>query len=496
VKISSLGLATLVFILSLTSCKKINEATELGGDLIPPIDNVTTFDTTLSVDAYNFLFNSTQDSTATGGISYLGNINNDPLFGKSEGRMYFDLMPAAIKSPFPFKKDSLIGLDSVVLVMGYNSLYGDSTKAQQVQVLEIPTSQTFSFLQDYKINTNPINTLGTALSPIKTFIPSTLNDSVFPRDEKAANQLRIPLNNSFGQRLLNYDTLNAYASRAAFKTYFNGFAVVPQNNGTANALVGFNIASTKLSFYVRYKNSGKIDTATVNFTLGNLADGTLENDTIAVANYISRDYSGSELATAVTGTTPDNLIYIQNSPGSYAKLLIPGLSGLTNRIVHLAQLTVEQVKDPLADIFTPPAYLYLDAFDAGKNRFRTIPYDVQLSATGSLDLDLKGTADSTAFTFANPEQFGMIGIKRKGSTGDSVYNWQFNLTRYVQHIANGTEPAQELRLYSPFPRIRALSNNIEQFISTGTNYGAGRVRLGGGNHPTQRMRMRLVYSKL
>lgn len=486
----SLGLAAVVLAFSHSSCKKINEATELGGDLIPAIDNVTTFDTTLSVDAVNLLFTGIQDSTSAGPLEYLGNINNDPLFGKSEGRMYFDLMPAAIKSPFPFKKDSLVALDSVVLVMNYNSFYGDSTKAQQVQVFEIPTSQTFSFQEDYKITNNPVTVLGPSLGPVKTFLPSALNDSIFPLGEKAANQLRIPLDKSFGQRLLNYDSLNAYASRAAFKTFFNGFAVVPQNNGTANALIGFNVANTKLAFYVRYKNSGKIDTSTVNFTLG-----TSSADSAAVANYISRDYTGSELATAVVGTTPDNLIYIQNSPGAYAKISIPGLTGLTNRVVHLAQLTMEQVKDPLADIFPPPALLYLDAFDAVKNRYRTIPFDVQLTPTGNVDIDTR-VIDSTAFSLANPEQFGMQGVKRKGSTGDSVYVWQFNITRYVQNIAKGTETAQELRLYSPFSLIRSISNNIEQFISIGTNYAAGRVRLGGGNHPTQRMRLRLVYSKL
>lgn len=31
------------------SCTKINEATELGDDLIPAVDNVNTFDTTLTV---------------------------------------------------------------------------------------------------------------------------------------------------------------------------------------------------------------------------------------------------------------------------------------------------------------------------------------------------------------------------------------------------------------------------------------------------------------
>jgi hypothetical protein len=481
VKIQSLVLVTL-FLSSffLTSCKKINEATELGSDLIPPIDNINTFDTTLSVEAVNLLFPESQDTTTSGVLEYLGSINSDPLFGKSEGRLYFDLMPDTnIRKPFPFAKDSLLGLDSVVLILGYNNLFGDSTKPQQVQVFEIPSTQSFLYTEDYKINKNPITTLGPSISPVKTFIPSGLNDSVFARDERTANQLRIPLNNSFGQRLLNQDATGAYDSRKTFKNFFNGFAVVPQNNGTANALIGFDLTKTKLAFYVRYKNSGKIDTSTINFKL---------SDSTAIANYIMRDYAGAEIATAVAGTTPDNLIYIQSAPGSFAKINIPGLFGLSNRVVHLAELTMEQVTDPLANIFQPPFYLYLDALDAVKNRYRTIPFDVSLTLTD--------TVTYNSYSFANPNQFGMVGVRERGPATDSVYKWRFNLTRYVQHIANGTEPAQELRLYSPFPVIRPLSTGKQEKINSGVPYAAGRVRLGGSNHPTQRMRMRLVYSKL
>jgi len=86
VKQKSLALAAVVLFLSslhFLSCKKINEATELGGDLIPAVDNVTTFDTTLTVEAYNFLFTDQDDTTTSSVSQFLGNINNDPLFCKT-----------------------------------------------------------------------------------------------------------------------------------------------------------------------------------------------------------------------------------------------------------------------------------------------------------------------------------------------------------------------------------------------------------------------------
>jgi hypothetical protein len=142
----ALSAVLLVFLSSLIflSCKKINEATELGGNLLPAIDNISTFDTTLSVETFNLLFTDQEDTTSSSVLQFLGNINNDPLFGKSEGTMYFDLFPTAIKNPFPFVKDSLVGLDSIVLVLGYNNTYGDTTGDQQVEVFEIPSTETFN----------------------------------------------------------------------------------------------------------------------------------------------------------------------------------------------------------------------------------------------------------------------------------------------------------------------------------------------------------------
>ncbi|HZF64690.1 MAG TPA: DUF4270 family protein [Chitinophagaceae bacterium] len=477
-------LSAFLFFSFFSSCKKINEATELGSELIPHVDNVHTFDTILQVETFNYLFASLEDTTTSTAFHYLGSINNDPLFGGTDASMYFQLRPNDIKRPFPFAKDSLVGLDSVVLVLGHSQVWGDSTLPQQVQVFEIPTNQSFSYTEDYRINKNNITNLGPALSSIKNFLPSTLNDSVFPRGEKAINQLRIPLDQSFGMRLLNYDTLNAYASDSAFKTYFNGFAVTPQNNGSANALMSFNLASanTKLAFYVRYKNAGRVDTSVVNFEL---------SGTSAVANFIDRDYTGSEIMNAVNGSTPDDLLYIQSSPGSYATLKIPFLSKLNNRIVHLAELLIEQVPDASSAKFTPPTFLYLDAYDSSRKRYRTIPFDVLLAPVNG---NAKG--DTIAYEIGNAGQFGMPGIRGTDLSGNSIFKWRFNLTRYIQRVVNGTEPAQDLRLYSPFPTLRSLAAGVEQFISSRQSHAIGRVRLAGGNHPTQPMKLRIVYSKL
>src|SRR5690606_26329893 len=91
-----------IFVFS--SCKKINEATDLGGGLIPPIDNINTFDTIITVEAFNDIFPFTgnpllDDSARTSRTDeqFLGVISNDPFFGRTDARMFFEMKPPYYK---------------------------------------------------------------------------------------------------------------------------------------------------------------------------------------------------------------------------------------------------------------------------------------------------------------------------------------------------------------------------------------------------------------
>lgn len=76
-------------VLLFSACKKLNEATDLGGDLIPPIDNINTFDTILTIEGFNDIFADNKDSIFSNGVDehFLGRIDNDPLFGKTDARL-------------------------------------------------------------------------------------------------------------------------------------------------------------------------------------------------------------------------------------------------------------------------------------------------------------------------------------------------------------------------------------------------------------------------
>lgn len=484
-------------------CKKINLPTELGQDLIPEVDNIHTFDTTLEVVAYNGIFSDTSRSFITN-EQFLGVISNDPVFGKTDARMYFELLPQS-RVPFNNVPSKRI-LDSVVLILNYLETYGDTAAIQNLQVSELSQSNNFRNDSAYFISKNDwvtTNILGN-----KQFAPYTLKDSVkIPTlykdaDSATANQLRIRLSDVFGNRLLSYDTTganNAYYNDTIFRSFFKGFALQATNG---NAVVGFNLlgANTKLAIYYRYENTttaGDQDTAVAYFTANNTFG------TGASANYIARDYSGTQIAATANDNIADNIVYVQNTPGTFAKLVVPGLKTLkqNNRLmtVHLAELNMQSIYHIKDTLFNAPVNMFLDVYDDTASKYKAIPYlfNDYTQSNGNLS-NFYTTGSSTHYTFTND------------ASGNSVKQWRFNLTRYIQNVFKAVTPGAtplpvyDFRLYAPssitLPYDYYINGNKYsqsiRFPISGTIPVIGRVQLGNGNSSTQKMKLRIVYSKV
>jgi hypothetical protein len=475
---------SLLFIVS--SCKKLNEATDLGGDVIPGADGVNTFDTSLtSLQAYNHIFDPLKDSIRLGfgNDQILGNISNDPLFGKTNAKVFLQLKPETYPWSFSgiYNKDSL-EIDSVVLVLGWNGSYGDTNAPQKVNVKEI--DQFSDFRVDSFLTIRDPGPSATTLLGTKTFNPSNLKDSVKAFQDTTTGQLRIRLDNSFGQRLLNYDTAHAYANDSAFNTYFKGFAIEPDQT-VGNAVMAFGIyqnPKTKLAIYYRYRKNG-LWNPTVNYFL--FKPGSSANH-----NYVNRfDFAGTPLLTASNTAGEDDLVYIINTPGSYATVKIPALRDLSNRIIHRAELIVEQVYSSSDNMFTLPDALMLDVYDSTLGDYKFIPYDFNPDNNGNV----------------NPA-FGLYGQTTADGVGNPIRVWKFDITRYVQNILTKQEPLHNFRLYTTQTAYGWIKNGVltnsggYRTTRVGANINSrfvfGRVRLGGGNHPTQKMRLRLVYTKI
>ena len=458
----------------------------MGAGLIPPVDNINTFDTSITIQAFNDTFGLANDSQylSRNEEFFLGRINNDPFFGKTDAKLFLQLKPLFYKFAFANSNPDSLHIDSVVLVLSYVETYGDSTIPQTVNVYEIDSSSDFRRDSFYLIRKN--NFTYSTLLGSRTFTPQILDDSVKAYRDITKNQLRIRLNNSFGTRLLGYDSsaTGAYFNDSIFRRRFKGFAL--QSINTGEAVIGINLVSnnTKLAIYYRYEKNLKTDTTVAYF--GFNGSSASEKDASAAANYIKRDYTGTPLEASVGGTTPDPIVYIQNSPGSFATIKIPDLANLSNRLIHRAELIVEQLYDRLDTVYKAPELLYLDASDPSITRnykFRTIPYDLQYTPTG---FDLRS--------------FGALPQNGFDAAGNKIKIWKFNLSRYVQHVLTHTQSLYELRLSAPFTLNESYgippgTDQVFPFFVNPTIV-KGRLRAGGGNHPSQRMRLRLIYSKL
>lgn len=469
----------LSLLLLLSNCTKI-KTTDLGADLIPPIDRVSTFDTLLPVITDNLLLSDSalpligKDYSGKAMEHILGFISQDPLFGKTTAAIFLELKPPTYKYYFENVPDSL-SLDSVVLSMKWNRTWGDTLAPQTIDVFRV----TEPIRRDTAYSTNAQFTYSTLLGS-RTITPSILDDSIPLRTHKVANQLRIRLSDAFGRDLLLQDSADGrpYANDSLYRNYFKGFAIVPRTTGsgaTANAVMGMALSDTNtgLTFYYRCIKNGKTDTLSRRFPFDNLLlSGS--------ANQILRDRKGSEmerfLGPSVNG---DSLLYLQTTPGSYAQVYIPALNNFKtakgNVLIHLAELIASEVpENPPARFLTPPNLLYADYYDSALNV--RLPFGPDGFPTGTYDPSFLGGLKKYA---AAP-----------GGTAYSTYG--LFITRHVQSIISRNRPNVPITVYTPY--LVSYSNLNLVF---GVNpLATGRVRLGGGSHRSRPMRLRIVYTRI
>jgi Domain of unknown function (DUF4270) len=478
-------------------CTKI-DVTQLGDDLIPVVDNINTFDTLVEVISNNIIFPDSANKIAVGRSQdqALGTVNNDPLFGHSTASMFFELKPL-VYNFYPFlNKDSIIAIDSVVMTLGFNGFYGDSTIPQNVRLYELASP--FKFRNDTLITINsPYN----YFQPFGTLLSSTTIDVRTVRDkyyinrgsakiDSFVNQVRIKLPPAsaayLGNKFRTFDTSNAYKNDSLYRENFRGFGLVADSaaNPLMNTMMFLNYADdrTKMYFYFRIKrDNGTIDTTftTLSYTFFSVS-----------SNLVHRNYIPSSEIRNHTTILPggDPQIYLQTTPGTYAELKMPGLQTMYNRVIHRAELVFEQLPTGSYpdDIFTAPGYMYIDAIDTNA---AATPFPLPVGL-------LRPPASYSFFPF-NGLDFDYFGGTRKEKivNGNKVSYYNINLTRFVQKIITDKRPDYKMRLYAP---NLLFYPGFGSGIAYPNRLAVGRVRIAGGNHPdpNKRMKLRIIYSKL
>lgn len=469
-------------------CTKI-DTTTIGGGVLPLVDNINTFEQSFDVITKNYT-DTNSDSTFvfSTDAQILGHLD-DPIFGKTKADLYLQVTPPTYPFSFPKSKDSLL-LDSAVLVVKYAGIYGDSLAKQKINVFRVTDDsfQSTRKLSDvsytnklYRIHEavlyNNAELLGsTFISPDEL---RPVRKIAYKKDSVVSSQLRIRLNDNFGRLFLDQNGSGAFKNDTTYRAFFKGFALIPEIAAGGNALMYFLTNNdTKLIVYHRVlKPDATYDTTAQSFIFGNFSIS---------ANNITRDRSSGEIASHLDNNLPDNVMYLQGTPGTYARVTIPGLENLSNRIVHRAELVMKQIwngPQKLEDDLYPAPYVYPEVYNTDSN---AINFD---------DTLIYNPVRSDIYT---NNAFYYLGGARMDTVdaGRSIAKYNINLTRYVQGIITRRTKNYPLHLTIPYRPVRfvRLSNSLN--ITPYSALGAGRLKAGGGNHPQYKMYLRIIYSKI
>lgn len=435
----------------LTSC---NESSVVGLDVQPTNDllNVGYQDTTTlytrTVKGDSLI---TDESLISSGIGLIGKYI-DPVFGISSAAMYTQVRLPSDITPTSFGTSPIC--DSIILSLIYEgSFYGKKEKVnQKLNVYQL--TQSMSTSSTYYSN-NTLSKSSTDLTAAGGYIfkpktGSSLSDSVLVNGVKLKPQLRAPLDNTFGQLLLNNQTTGNLSSNASFQSFFNGIYITTENTtGLATEegdILHFKMGESKIILY--YHNSAN-DSLSYDFSLGS----------VARFNHFDHDYTGavSDLTTQfITPTqTQNTTVYVQSMAGAKTKIEFPYLMNWLDMgaiAVNKAELVI--------NVDTSIATYNIDTFAA----------PAALIIYGIND---DGTTYAIPDAFEGATYFG-------GTLSSGTLQYRFNIARYIQQVFNGDRN----------------NNGLYILASNGAAHGNRAVLSGGATGSARPIKLNLTFTKL
>ncbi len=247
-RILSIFAFTILLVFFIYSCKK--DPYQVGINLLPPSDtlNVKTSDTASFV-AYTIL----QDTIRTDetSLSILGSLM-DPVFGSTTANFY---MQYWLSEEAPIFGTNPV-FDSVILMIPYGTIYGDTNAILNFKVYEM--SEDIHYDSSYYSN-HTVKTYGIPLADY-SFRPAP-NDSLIIGGGTKRNfppHIRINLNkltNYFGNKLLHAPAATL-GKNANFIEFMKGLYIESSVAHSGGALLSFDPTSSLSDIVLYYHNEG------------------------------------------------------------------------------------------------------------------------------------------------------------------------------------------------------------------------------------------------
>lgn len=321
--------AVILFFAFLTGCE--NEASDLGGNIIPPGEKINVkYTDDFTLDAYTYSADSVRSDKM--GRALLGS-KVDPVFGTSKADF---ITQARLYEAKDFGTNSVA--DSLVLFLLTDGFYGDGETKQILEVYEL----TKNFYKDssYYSNLSLEGILNETPIGTKTFRPS---DTL----------ISVKLDTSIAQKIIGFGN---YEHQEEFLEEFKGLYVTSENVLEGGGIVNLNLVyfDSKLTIYYH------TDTDTISY------DFVINESSVRI-NRFSHDYETADVAYEIShlddSIIHDTVIYAMGMGGVYTLIDLSFLESWRDTMpvaINNAEIIVSlSAYDPFSEMFPPPEKLEL-----------------------------------------------------------------------------------------------------------------------------------------
>lgn len=280
-------------------------------------------------------------------------------------------------------------------------------------------------------------------------------------EERIRPQLRIPLSNSFGNELLN--SADQMTGIDDFLSFFNGIEI--KGNVNTDAMLSFSLSAASMTLYYTQEDSIFDDEGDFD-RIENISKRFIFaiNSFSAKSVYYFNDQTGigqDRIAAPITeymNNTTDSLMFVQSMQGTMGKITFPYLDALAGSIVNKAELVVTVAnRDNLIDYPLPEQIILTSLSDSNF----TVIEDMAVSLNRAGSFELFGGEEVTVT-----------------ENGSSTTTYTMNITGHFQDMIDGIVDNELFITTYPKPQL------------------ANRVILGGANHSTFPIKLKLTYTKL
>jgi len=466
-------LATLsVVLFSQIGCK---ESTLINSQVSPSDNKLGVYDTSLSCITRTFYDDTSITSLHISGLSTYQGVGNftDPFFGTMNSSTYFQVIP--VNASIAVYENKTI--DSAVLILPYSGFsFGDTadkdaTIAYQAFFMnELMAAKSVI----YSYETKQIDAVRPLSEPVSVNIYN-LKDSLEVAGKRyhpgVRMRLNLPVLLNRLQPALTAATNAPAIANTAFSDVFKGLCVkVADTRKTASAIPYFRLdgntdySSAGIIVYY-HSNSGPADTLTQRYFFN--------GDNCGFYNKVARSYGRFPVSNLYNSLQPnDSIIALQNQPGAYIDVVIPGISSLPQGVINKAELQLTLLP-AYNNNFEAPDRIFPRIVSNGK-------YPDGTSAGGKYNV-----ADAYPLTSNSP--FAILGGKQTEAERNGVKVKTYNIGIPREVMRSRTYGNDTIHL-----NIRNIILGTQDFI------GAYRMIVGGGNHPNPVYRAKLfvVYSSL